>query len=158
MKATDLLEKDHAELEECLAQLARSTSAELKVRRQLIEDLADALEVHTEIEHEIFYPAVRALTGAEALVDHGEQQHQHVTDVLAEVLGMDPGAEEMDARIGDLRKAFREHVAEEEKGMFRRARDLGARELDGLGEELQHRKRALEGAAGAARRGRRQAA
>src|SRR6266511_2869666 len=109
MKATDLLERDHAELKERLAELARSTPADLKARRQLIEKLADALEVHAEIEHEIFYPAVRAIAGAEALVERAEQQHQQVRDFLAEILGMDPGDEAIDARIDALDQAFLQH-------------------------------------------------
>jgi hemerythrin superfamily protein len=143
MKATDLLQRDHAAVMTLFAELGRPTTPAGQSRRELIQKLATELEVHAEIEHEIFYPALREIEGAERLVEQAEQEHQEVRDLLAEVLGMDHADEELEARIGDLEAAVLHHATEEEQGMFRRAKELEAGDLERLGEELAYRKREL---------------
>ena len=143
MKATDLLQKDHAAVMTLFAELERPTTPTGQSRRELIEKLATELEVHAEIEHEIFYPAMREIDGAERLVEGAEQEHQEIRELLAEVLGMDHTDGELEGRIGDLQTAVLHHATAEEQGMFRRAKELDAEDLERLGEELAYRKREL---------------
>ena len=148
MNATELLKKDHAEIRALLAELAQATTPAPAAtagtaRRQLIETLGNALDVHMELEHEMFYPAVREIEGAVALVQTAELEHDEVRELLAVVLGMDAGDQDAAVKIDDLQKAFLHHASEEERLVFRKVRELDAAELERLGEDLADRRREL---------------
>ena len=59
MKATDLLKKQHKEVKGLFKKVEKTEDA--RERKQLMEEITRALEMHTRIEEEIFYPAVRGL-------------------------------------------------------------------------------------------------
>ena len=148
MSATELLKTDHAEIRALLAELARATAlapgaTASRVRWQLIETLGNALDVHMELEHEMFYPAVREIEGAVSLVQAAELEDDEVRELLAVVLGMDAGDHEAAVKIDDLQKAFLHHASEEERVVFRKVRELDPAELERLGGELADRKREL---------------
>jgi iron-sulfur cluster repair protein YtfE (RIC family) len=148
MNATELLKRDHAEIQALLAELARATAMAPgatagRVRRQLIETLGNALDVHMELEHEMFYPAAREIEGAVGLVQAAELEHDEVRELLAVVLGMDAGDQEAAVKIDDLQKAFLHHASEEERLVFRKVGELDAAALERLGGELADRKREL---------------
>jgi hemerythrin superfamily protein len=147
MKATDLLKKDHNTVKKLFSELIRSSSRATKKRQTLIEKLAHELEVHTRIEEDIFYPAMRACGGeAERLVQEAEEEHQEAKELLAEIQGMDPGAADLVERVKELKQAVLHHATEEEHEMFPLAKEeLGAEELGRLGRELAERKKALAG-------------
>lgn len=145
MNVTELLKTDHAEIKALLAELARVTALAPagRVRRQLVETLGNALDVHMELEHEMFYPAVREIEGAVDLVQAAELEHDEVRERLAVVLGMDAGDQDAAVKIDDLQKAFLHHASEEERLVFRKVRELDRTELERLGGEMADRKREL---------------
>lgn len=86
---------------------------------ELADKIFEELEVHTDIEEQIFYPAVRELGEELAeIVDEGVQEH-HVVDVLIEeARTAKPGQAEWVATVTVLMENVEYHAEEEEIELF----------------------------------------
>jgi hemerythrin superfamily protein len=145
MKATEFLEKQHKEVMKLFKQVQKSE--EPKARKRLMSDIAAHLKVHTTIEEEIFYPAVREI-GTEKVEDmmlEAVEEHHVVDLVLAELPQVDPAADTFEAKMTVLRELIEHHVEEERDEIFPMAeKKLGKERIAELGERLEQRAEALE--------------
>jgi hemerythrin superfamily protein len=146
--AVDLLDGDHKLVQKLFIQYEtlRGFGAPAADRRMLAERICAALAVHTQIEEEIFYPAVREATGDDALLDHAEEEHQEAKDLIARIQGMSADDEGYDECVRQLAQAVMSHVMEERERVFLEAR-YSPLDLRGLAVELYERKQALKSAA-----------
>jgi hemerythrin superfamily protein len=138
MKATDLLKKQHRQVEKLFKEVEKTEDP--KQRRKLMEQIADDLKMHTQIEEEIFYPAVREVgtAKAEEMIDEAFEEHHVVDLVLAELPEVDPEDERFEAKITVLSELVEHHVEEEEKEMFPMAeKKLGAERVKELGQQME---------------------
>jgi hypothetical protein len=145
MKATDLLKKQHKEVKALFKKVENTENG--RERRRLMDEIATALEGHTTIEEEIFYPAVRGLETqkAEEMVMEAFEEHHVVKLVLAELPQVDPEDERFEAKMTVLSELVEHHADEEEEEMFKAAQKLGKDELESLGERMEERFEALRG-------------
>lgn len=145
MKPMDLLKKQHREVKALFKKVEKTESA--RERRTLMEQIATALEGHTTIEEELFYPAVRDLQSkkAEEMVNEAFEEHHVVKLVLAELPGVDPSDERFEAKMTVLSELIEHHVEEEEEEMFKLAKKIDEDDLDELGERMKERFEALTG-------------
>src|ERR1700694_3286579 len=118
MKATDLLKRQHREVKTMFKKMEKTENA--RGRRDLMEQIAQALEMHTRIEEEIFYPAVRGLETkkAEEMVAEALEEHHIVKLVLKELPQVDPEDERFEAKMKVLSELVEHHADEEEEEMF----------------------------------------
>lgn len=139
MKATDLLKKQHKEVKGLFKKIEKTESA--RERTQLMEQIAGALQMHTRIEEEIFYPAVRGLETkkAEEMIAEALEEHHVVDLVLKELPSVDPADERFEAKMTVLSELIEHHAGEEEKEMFKLAERLGEDELEDLGAQMEAR-------------------
>ena len=143
--AVALLKADHRQVEKWFGEFANARGNERK--RELAHRICKALEVHTLIEEEIFYPAFLAATKDkdthhEALLEHGSAKL-----VIADIEAFDPGDDDFyDSRLKVLSELIKHHVKEEEQpgGMFAKARAADI-DLKALGQTMQIRKEELMG-------------
>ena len=138
MKATDLLKKQHRQVEKLFKQAENTEDA--RGRRQIMEQITSALKLHTKLEEEIFYPAVREVgtTKAEEMVDEAFEEHHVVDLVLAELPKVDPEDERFEAKMTVLSELIEHHVEEEEGEMFPMAeKKLGAERVKALGQQME---------------------
>ncbi len=145
MKATDLLKKDHNAVKKLMTEFGKTTTRARKKRQQLVDRIAQELEIHARIEEEVFYPALREREEARALVQEAEREHQQVKTMLGEIRRLPVDDEQLGERIRQLKDAVLHHVKEEEGEIFTRARELGDERLTELGRQLQERKQELMG-------------
>lgn len=147
--AVDLLDGDHKLVQKLFIQYRtlHEFGAPAAERQKLAERICAALSVHTQIEEEIFYPAVREATGDEALLDHAEQEHQEAKDLMARIQGMSAEDGGYDDCVTQLAQAIMSHVMEERERVFLEAR-YSALDLRGLAVTLYERKQELKSAAG----------
>jgi hemerythrin superfamily protein len=144
MKATTLLKNDHAAVKKLFADFGRTTARAGKRRQVLIDQIAQELEIHSTIEEEIFYPAVKNVRDAQSLVSEAESEHKKVDSLVAEAQGMSMETDEVVQKVEELRDAVVHHATEEEHEMFAVAEEsLGGR-LQELGEQMAARKKELE--------------
>jgi hypothetical protein len=139
MRATDLLRQDHQHVQDLFLRLQQAGSGD--ERQSLFDEIHDELEVHAQLEEEIFYPAVRQVS---ARVDDHVASHQHLRSVIGQTQGPDPGGEEFLRGVIVVQEVVLGHVAEEEGGLFLDAGRLGAEELERLGQQIAERKETLK--------------
>jgi len=137
MKATDILKKQHREVKAMFKKMENTENA--RGRKQLLEEITAALELHTRLEEEIFYPAVRGLETrkAEEMVAEALEEHHVVDLVLKDLPNVDPEDERFEAKMTVLSELVEHHADEEEKEMFKTAQRLGDEELKALGERME---------------------
>jgi hemerythrin superfamily protein len=137
MKATDILKKQHREVKTMFKKMEKTENA--RGRKQLLEEITAALELHTRLEEEIFYPAVRGLETrkAEEMVAEALEEHHVVDLVLKDLPNVDPEDERFEAKMTVLSELVEHHADEEEKEMFKTAQRLGDEELKALGERME---------------------
>jgi hemerythrin superfamily protein len=147
MNAVDLLIQDHQVVRGLFQQFQSAQEDEDDDRMaEIAAEAFDELEVHTTIEEEIFYPAVRErVEDMEETVDEGVQEH-HVVDVLMnEMRDLEPGSDDWVAKMTVLIENVEHHADEEEQEMFPDVREqLGEERLDELGQELEERQRSAK--------------
>jgi len=145
--AIALLKADHREVEGWFEQFesARSQSRQEELARKICQ----ALKVHTQIEHEIFYPAFLEATQDEDIHHEAEVEHQGAEKLIGEIEATGPDDDYFRAKVTVLSEMIKHHVNEEEKrdGMFSKARQSDM-DLAALGEQLAARKSELMGQSG----------
>jgi len=135
----ELLKADHRRVEELFSQFEE---ADKRSRAGIAEEVLRELTIHTAIEEELVYPAIREVLEEEEMIDEAEEEH-HVAKLLIKELGkMKPNDERFAAKFKVLGEIVRHHVEEEENETFPQAEEA---ELDTgeLSEEVQARKAKL---------------
>jgi hemerythrin-like domain-containing protein len=148
MDATKLLKEDHEKVRKALADLAKTTQQDTGKREELLGEIALDLEVHTQIEEEIFYPAFKEAgekSDDDKMYFEALEEHRAAGDlVLPDLLNTDAGSEKFSGRAKVLKELVEHHADEEEKEMFARAKKiLSKAELADLGEKMEQRKEEL---------------
>jgi hemerythrin superfamily protein len=141
--ATQLLRQDHKKVEGVFKKCEQAKGMEAKGR--LAMQVMTELEVHAQLEEEIFYPAVKKAIEETDLVDEAVQEHQEVKSLIAELKrmqGQNNGADEFGAKFSELVDAVQHHVEEEEGEMFPKVEDSEL-DLAELGSEMTDRKKEL---------------
>lgn len=139
MDAITLLENDHETVEGLFARFEETDGAEHVTRRDLVDRIIEELSVHSAIEEQVFYPAVREdVPEAEDDVLEGLEEHHIVKWTLSELQDMDPAHERFEAKVTVLMESVRHHVEEEEGELFVEVRkNLDAKRLGQIGDALE---------------------
>jgi hemerythrin superfamily protein len=143
MEAIKLLTNDHEQVRGLFEQFrSAQESDDVDRMKAVVTQVFEELEVHTTIEEEVFYPAVRGQTDAiDETVEESLQEH-HVVDVLMnEMRDLTAGSDEWTAKMTVLMENVEHHAEEEEQELFPDADEqLGDSRMQELGLELQERK------------------
>lgn len=141
--AIALLTADHREVSGMFKKYEDMGERAKVGKKKLADQICEALILHTTIEEEIFYPAVRAAgKDLEDVVDESLVEHASAKDLIAQIQEMDPDDELYDAKVKVLGEQVEHHVGEEEKDMFPKVKKSGV-DLAALGEEMKARKEEL---------------
>ena len=144
MDAIQLLKDDHDMMKKMLTELDSTTERGTKTREALFAKVREELTVHEAIEEEIFYPALKEHPKAKELVLEAYEEHGVVDMIMAEIEGVPFDDERWGAKFTVMKENIEHHIEEEEKEMFKQARDVFDRdELEALGERMMSRKRQL---------------
>ncbi|UGQ47896.1 hemerythrin domain-containing protein [Massilia endophytica] len=142
--AVALLTADHSKVKQLFTEYEKQQNiGDISLKADLALHICLELTIHTTIEEEIFYPAVRRETGDQHLVEEAIQEHAEAKELIARIQGMAGDDPDLDGTVAILRRAIEHHVQEEESQMFPKARASDA-DLTALCEQLQERKEQLE--------------
>jgi hemerythrin superfamily protein len=133
-----VLKDDHAEIRALFRDFQRSGDSAVKTKSKIVDKIIQALTVHTYIENEYMYPAVRKLVpDVEDDVLESYEEH-HVADVLCmELAAMSADDERFDAKTTVLIENVTHHIEEEEQEWFPKVREaLGRKQLQEIGAEM----------------------
>ncbi len=143
--AIALLRADHTKVQDLFSQFEKTRSDDRK--RSLAEQICMELTVHTTIEEEIFYPAVREALDEEDLLDEATVEHASAKELIAQIQGGSPKDDMWDAKVTVLGEYVKHHVKEEQNEMFPKVRKSKL-DLRVLGDQLRARKQELQPARG----------
>ncbi len=138
--AITLLKADHQRVRRLLAELEQATGKASARREKLLATIEQELQIHTQIEEDVFYPAFfdAARRADDKELYYEAVEEHHVVDlVLPEIKETDPASDKFAAKAKVLKDLVEHHAAEEEAEMFPRARKLMTHEdLVRLGDDL----------------------
>jgi len=140
--AIALLKADHRKVEALFEEFDQARRSDRKAR--IVEQICTELKIHTMIEEEIFYPAVKPKIDA-SIVEEGVIEHDSAKVLINDLAQADPKDEYYDAKVKVLSEEIKHHVAEEERwvtGMFAQARRTDI-DMEALGAQLAARKEEL---------------
>ncbi|MDV7086828.1 hemerythrin domain-containing protein [Rhodococcus opacus] len=133
-----LLKNDHKEIRKLFRDF-RGAGPNARVEKgRIVDEIIEALTVHTYIENEGMYPEVRDLApDLEDDILESYEEH-HVADVLVvELAAMKPDDERFDAKTTVLIESVEHHIEEEEQEWFPKVREeLGRRQLREMGARM----------------------
>ena len=134
-----LLKQDHTEVKKLFKEFQSAGERASAKKGKLVEQILEALTVHTYLENEVMYPEVRKLMpDLEDDILESYEEH-HVADVLCmELSTMTPDDEHFDAKVTVLIESVTHHIDEEEKEWFPKVREgLGRSQLQEIGARMQ---------------------
>ena len=143
--AIALLRADHKLVSDLFEQFEKTRSDARKAA--IVARICKELTVHTEIEEEIFYPAVKAALKDHELIPEANVEHASVKDLIAQVEGKTPDGEMYDARVKVMGEFVKHHVKEEQNEMFPKAKKTKV-DMVALGAQMAARKQELMSARG----------
>jgi hemerythrin superfamily protein len=148
--AIALLKADHKAVKELFKQV-EETSERAKAQLQRLGDqICAELTVHTQIEEEVFYPAVQERTKRghkeeKDLVLESYEEHAAAKKVIEDIRATEPGDDSYKPKITTLSEMVDHHVKEEEHDLFPSVKELfDEDELVELGQRLSELKARLQ--------------
>jgi hemerythrin superfamily protein len=130
---TTMIRMDHTHAMTLFHRFKADTSPNRK--RALVRNACLAIEIHAQLEEEIFYPALRGVLTGDEVLDKSEPEHQRMRQLIGELrerVG--------DDKFMDLMRLVIHHVADEETQLLPAAERLLADRLSDLGVEMTKRR------------------
>lgn len=139
--AIALLKADHRAVEALFEKFEKAGDDK---KQALAHQICDELKIHTAIEEEIFYPALKGKIEEETYTE-AYVEHDAAKLLINNIMASSPEDAFFDAKVKVLSEEIKHHVHEEEarsEGMFAQARDAGL-DMVALRDEMLARKMEL---------------
>ena len=137
--AIELLKADHASVKQAFKEFEKMDHKDTATLQELVSTVCNELKVHTMIEEEIFYPAVREVIDDEDLMNEAQVEHDSAKVLIEQLEGMKADDPLFVANFTVLAEQIEHHVKEEETEMFPEVKKRKI-DLDALGEKMLARK------------------
>ena len=121
------LKDEHDTLRKLFDEMKDTTDRAVKTRAELLETIEANLIPHAKWEEQVFYPAFKERADRDGLQTHAEalaEHHAVENTVIPEVHAAEPGTPEFAGRAKVFGEFIDHHAKEEEKTMFRMAREM----------------------------------
>jgi len=136
MDILDLIKKDHRKLASLFSQI--ETTDDTQKLYGCFNQLYEEISLHTEVEEQTFYRAVRDCHDTSHLVDEAQAEHDAAKHLLEEIEDLSPTSMEFKAKINELKQVIEHHVQEEENILFSQVLQcLSQEERSQLGNEFE---------------------
>ena len=134
---TNMIRMDHTHVITTFHQYEVDTP--LRVKKGLADTVCVALEIHTQLEEEIFYPALRAIADTE-LLRKSVPEHDHMRRLITQLRNLEPAHVTFDETFFELMNNVMHHVADEETLLLPAAERVLADRLGELGAQMTKRR------------------
>ena len=141
-EAIEMLKEDHDKVKKAFKEFEKMDREDTESCQQLIRSVCEDLKVHTTLEEEIFYPALRASIEDEDIMNEAAVEHETAKMLIDQLENMGPDDPNYFATFTVLGEYVMHHVKEEEGEMFPQAKKADL-DLEALGSRMQERKSEL---------------
>jgi hemerythrin superfamily protein len=117
----------------------------LQRKQALVANVCLALEIHAQLEEEIFYPALREVAGSSETLQKSTPEHDEMRALIDTLRTMDPDDASYDETFFKLMRTVLHHVADEESILLPQAEELMGDRLRELGVVMTRRRMELLG-------------
>jgi hemerythrin superfamily protein len=143
MKATVLLRNEHETVKSLFDHYKKANGRAQNGKQGLFEEIRREILLHSQMEIEIFYPALAGTpsTTAGNLTATAEEEHRKIEALLDSMNSQD---KDFDSKMNELMDTVTRHIDMEEEQMFDEARkNLPEYRLEELGLEMEDRRKIL---------------
>lgn len=134
---TTMIRMDHTHVLTTFHQY--DADASVRVKKGLVDQVCVALEIHAQLEEEIFYPALRAVADTD-MVRKSVPEHDEMRRIIAQLRKLEPTDAGYDDTFYQLMNTVMHHVADEETLLLPAAERVLADELGELGAQMTRRR------------------
>lgn len=135
--ATNMIRMDHAHVLTTFHQYHPDASP--RVKKGLADTICVALEIHAQLEEEIFYPALRAIADND-FVQKSVPEHDQMRRLITQLRNLEPAHASYDEAFFQLMNAVMHHVADEETLVLPTAERVLAGRIGELGARMTKRR------------------
>jgi hypothetical protein len=141
--ALAVLKADHQKVKDLFERFEKAKDS--RGRRAAAEEAIAELKVHSAVEEEVFYPAVREEVDDTSVVTEALEEHHVAKVLIAELGGLHDQSqhETFEAKFIVLAESVRHHIKEEEGTMFAEVKKTSI-DLRALGDRILQRKEELK--------------
>ena len=137
MDVYQILMQDHRTVEQIFIEIEQTDDREVERREQLFGKLRVALEAHTVVEENIFYPEIDKYPAIKELVAEAFDEHAEFEQTLQQISELPTDKADWLEMIKELEEVVQEHVHKEEDKMFPAARkELDESRAEELGRQI----------------------
>lgn len=141
--AVEMLLQDHKRVQKLFKDFEKLDRTDDEAVRDLVETACLELQIHSMLEEEIFYPALRAHSendDHEHGLNKAEIEHESADDLIAKLHELEPDDPMYPAYFAVLAEHVKHHIKEEEQELFTRAAAIAELDLDQLGDDMRRRR------------------
>jgi iron-sulfur cluster repair protein YtfE (RIC family) len=112
MDALEILKQDHAKVKKLFD---KTETADDREQKRIFSQIKTELEIHAQIEENIFYPAMQRHDGLKELVADSLKEHNAMKALLQE-MGTLSDREDFEDKLEELIDNVEHHAEDEEEG------------------------------------------
>lgn len=114
----DQLKEDHRRVKKAFRDFEKLDKQDEASCEALVRTTISELEIHAELEENLFYPAIRTVLAEDGLIDEAEVEHMTFHVLIDQLKTMDCSDERYCATFTVLGEYIKHHVKEEEGEIF----------------------------------------
>ena len=142
--AIEMLKEDHAKVQKAFKEFEKMDREDTETMKRLVQTVCEDLKVHTSLEEEIFYPAVREAIEDEDIMNEAAVEHETAKMLIDQLENMGPDDPNYHATFTVLGEYVKHHIKEEEDEMFPQAKKTDL-DFEDLAQRMKERKQELVG-------------
>ena len=139
LEALEMLKQDHDKVQKAFKDFDKLDREDMDAVRALAMQACGDLKVHTALEEEIFYPALRDAIDDEDILNEAAVEHETAKMLIEQLENMQEDDPNFHATFTVLGEYVRHHIKEEEGEMFAAAKKSDL-DFDDLAERMRQRK------------------
>jgi iron-sulfur cluster repair protein YtfE (RIC family) len=146
MKVTVFIRNEHENLKSLFNKYKKPGTRNANGRKELLNDIHREIMLHSQMETEIFYPALSGTSSTTAtdLVSAAVAEHHAIEKLLQELSVMNPADRAFETKMAYMMDEMARHIDKEEEEIFDEARKiLPEYRLEELGLEMEDRRKIL---------------
>lgn len=143
--AIEMLKEDHAKVQKAFKEFGKMDREDTEAIQRLVQTVCEDLKIHTTLEEEIFYPAVREAIEDEDIMNEAQVEHETAKMLIEQLENMGPDDPNFHATFTVLGEYVNHHIEEEQDEIFPEAKKTDL-DFEDLAQRMKARKEELMGA------------